>query len=131
MLYDFTSLEATQSYQELVNLNKQPNFSEKSMLNKSDSVIRYAIASVLQDGESVVWSGIQDRKRLSQAYILKGLIPMFFTFGMIAVMTNATFSWTNIAKWERIQWAAVASGVFGFLGLFVVAFVREKRLRAV
>jgi hypothetical protein len=116
-------LKATQSDQELVNLNKQPSFSEKSMSNKSDSVIRYAIASVLQDGESVVWSGIQDRKRLSQAYILKGLIPMFFTFGMIGVMTNATFSWTNIAKWERIQWAAVLLASLGPLGL-IAALIR-------
>lgn len=95
----------------------------------SDAV-QSVITRELQDGEDVVWSGTQNPGRFVHAFLLKALIPTFWTIGMIliAAMTNSDLHWTDASRWGHFQWVAAFVASIGPIGVFasVLAFKKQR-----
>lgn len=96
--------------------------------NISDAM-RTVIASELQDGEFVVWSGTQHPARFARAYLLKALIPTVWTVGMIviAAITNADMHWNDVSRWERFHWAAAFFAAIGPAGMFAAVLALKTQ----
>ncbi|MFZ6799050.1 hypothetical protein [Undibacterium sp. Di24W] len=92
----------------------------------NSDAISAVIASELQDGENVVWSGTQNPGRFVNAFLLKALIPALWTVCLIlfAVMTNAELHWADTSRWESFHWAAAFVASIGPIGMLasVLAF---------
>jgi len=88
--------------------------------------LQAVITRELQEGEEVLWSGAQNPGRFVHAFLLKALIPTFWTVGviLIAAMTNTDLHWTAPSRWGRFQWVAVFVASIGPIGVFtsVLAF---------
>lgn len=103
----------------------QQTYDENSRMPKSASnAIKEATTSVLQDGEKVIWCGVQRSKRFGHAYLLKALIPAFWTGGaiVIAISTNSDLHWNEISRWGRFQWVCTFVASIGPIGLLAAAF---------